>query len=106
MKKKTKEKEIKIGKVLMDLMNKNNYSLKELSLISGVPQSTIAHLRSNRNPRDISTVNALAEVFNISLHEMLYGEPDLRSSLEITKRFETELFNGVFELSLKRIDKK
>lgn len=106
MKKKIKGKEIIIGKVLMELMNKNNYSLKELAQISGVPQSTIAHLRANRKPRDISTVNALAEVFDITLHEMLYGEPDARNTLEITKRIETELFNGVFELSLKRIDKK
>lgn len=106
MKKKTKEKEVKIGKVLIELMNKHHYSLKELSLLSGVPQSTISHLRANRNPRDISTVNALADVFDVSLHEMLYGEADVRSSLEITKKIETELFNGIFELSLKRVDKK
>lgn len=103
---KKKKKELKIGHVLGQLMRDKNYSIKELAFESGVPASTIAHLKLNRPPKDVSTAHALAEVFGVSLHYMLYGEDDPREKRNPPNDFNPELFSGVFEIIVKRVNKK
>ncbi len=101
-----KKKELKIGHVLAQLMRDKNYSIKELAFESGVPASTIAHLKLNRPPKDVSTALAIAEVFGVSLHYMLYGEDDPREKRNPPNDFNPELFSGVFEIIVKRVNKK
>ena len=101
-----KKKELKIGHVLGQLMRDKNYSIKELAFESGVPASTIAHLKLNRPPKDVSTALAIAEVFGVSLHYMLYGEDDPREKRNPPNDFNPELFSGVFEIIVKRVNKK
>ena len=98
--------EIKLGPTLNRLMHEQGVSLKELSIVSGVPQSTISHMRRNRQPRNISTVMAVAQALNVSLHYLLYGHGDPSERSDLVTDFSSELFSGVFEITVKKIRRK
>lgn len=101
-----KKQEIKIGPILNRLMHEQDIPLKELSYMSGVPQSTISHMRRNRQPRDISTVMAVAEALGVSLFYLLYGHNDPSEKSEMMTDFASELFSGVFEITVKKLKRK
>lgn len=97
---------VKIGSVLSRLMREHDFSIKELAFESGVPAGTISHLKNNRPPKDITAVGAIADVFGISLHYLLYEEEDPR----ILKASQSpigpnDLFSGVFEITVRRVNK-
>jgi transcriptional regulator with XRE-family HTH domain len=98
--------EVKIGPTLIRLMNEQGFSLKELAFSSGVPQSTISHMRNNRQPRDISTVIAVAEALGVSLFYLLYGQHEPSQKSEFISELMTELFSGSFEIRVKKIRNK
>lgn len=98
--------EIKLGPTLNRLMHEQGVSLKELSIESGVPQSTLSYMRRNRQPRDISTVMAVARTLNVSLHYLLYGHGDPSEKSELVTDFSSELFSGVFEITVKKLRRK
>lgn len=101
-----KKLEVKIGPTLIRLMSEQGLSLKELSFSSGVPQSTISHMRNNRQPRDISTVMAVAEALGVSLFYLLYGKNEPSQKSEFISELIAELFSGVFEVRVKKIKNK
>lgn len=101
-----KKVEIRIGPTLNWLMNEQGISIKELSFLSGVPQSTISHMKNNRQPRDISTVMAVAQALNVSLYYLLYGQQDPTAKADVMTDLASELFSGVFEITVKKIRKK
>lgn len=101
-----KKMEIRIGSTLNWLMNEQGISIKELSFLSGVPQSTISHMKNNRQPRDISTVMAVAQALNVSLYYLLYGQQDPTAKADVMTDLASELFSGVFEVTVKKIRKK
>lgn len=98
--------EIKLGPTLNRLMHEHGVSLKELAIESGVPQSTISHMRRNRQPRDISTVMAVAQALDVSLHYLLYGHGDPSEKSDLVTNFSSELFSGVFEITVKKLRRK
>lgn len=98
--------EIKLGPTLNRLMSEQRITLKELSFSAGVPQSTIAHMRNNRQPRDISTVMAVAQALEVSLFYLLYGQQEPTRKGDLVTDFASELFSGVFEITVKKIKRK
>ncbi len=101
-----KKMEVKIGPTLIRLMNEQGLSLKELSFSAGVPLSTISHMRSNRQPRDISTVMAVAQALHVSLFYLLYGQDEPSQKSEFISELMAELFSGSFEIRVKKIRNK
>lgn len=101
-----KKLEVKIGPTLIRLMNEQGLSLKELSFSAGIPLSTISHMRSNRQPRDISTVMAVAQALNVSLFYLLYGRDEPSQKSEFISELVAELFSGSFEVRVKKIKTK
>jgi transcriptional regulator with XRE-family HTH domain len=101
-----KKLEVKIGPTLIRLMNEQGLSLKELSFSSGVPLSTISHMRRNRQPRDISTVMAVARSLHVSLFYLLYGQDEPSQKSEFIGELMAELFSGAFEIRVKKIRNK
>lgn len=101
-----KKLEVKLGPTLIRLMNEQGLSLKELSFSAGVPLSTISHMRSNRQPRDISTVMAVARALHVSLFYLLYGQDEPSQKSEFISELMAELFSGSFEVRVKKIRNK
>ena len=101
-----KKLEVKLGPTLIRLMNEQGLSLKELSFAAGVPLSTISHMRGNRQPRDISTVKAVAQALHVSLFFLLYGQDEPSHKSEFISELMAELFTGSFEINVKKIRNK
>jgi transcriptional regulator with XRE-family HTH domain len=101
-----KELEIKLGPTINRLMHEQGVSLKELSITSGVPQSTLSYMRRNRQPRDIQTVMAVAQALNVSLYYLLYGQEDPSVKGTFVTDLTSELFSGVFEITIKKLRRK
>lgn len=96
------KKPLKLGPTLQRLLKERNMTMKELSFESGVPLSTLAHFKNNRPPKDIASVQLLADSLECTLHFLLFGENENKSE---PGDIAAELFSGVFEVTVKRIKK-
>lgn len=69
------------------LRDKNKMTIKELSVKSGVGQSTISDIETGKakNPR-METLQKLANVFNIDVGSLLNTEENLNPSIESLKK--------------------
>ncbi|NFG95988.1 helix-turn-helix transcriptional regulator [Clostridium sporogenes] len=86
-----------LGDSIKELREKNKLTLKELADKSGVGQSTINDIEKGKaqNPK-AETLSKLANVFNISVDELLFKKWDEKSSQlkEETELFETGEFTS------------
>ncbi|WP_459611769.1 helix-turn-helix domain-containing protein [Clostridium botulinum] len=84
-----------LGDSIKELREKNKLTLKELADKSGVGQSTINDIEKGKaqNPK-AETLSKLANVFNISVDELLFKKWDEKSNQlkEETELFETGEF--------------
>jgi transcriptional regulator with XRE-family HTH domain len=92
---------IKIAETLKALLKENGISLRELSKRSGVPVSTLSEWSSNREPKSPIQTRRVAEALGVSMHYLLFGESDQQEPL--AKLFKEDVFNGTFEISVKRV---
>ena len=92
--------ELKIGKVLKDIMTAQRHTLATISKTTGVPKSTIAEWLNNRTPNPVQAVK-VANYLDVSLHYLLFGHNETEDVL--TKILKEELFSGTFEVSIKKI---
>ncbi|NFC87478.1 XRE family transcriptional regulator [Clostridium botulinum] len=86
-----------LGDSIKELREKNKLTLKELADKSGVGQSTINDIEKGKaqNPK-AETLSKLANVFNISVDELLFKKWDEKSNQlkEETELFETGEFTS------------
>ena len=79
-------------------------SVTELARQTGVRQNTIHGWANGRRVLNLDDLKKVADVLEVSLHMLLYGEPDPHevSSGEILK----ELFSGDIRLTVHRIERR
>ncbi len=97
----------KFGDVLQHLMEQKNLSARELASRLGFPAKTVNEWvgKGGRMPRNPDHLKKLADFFQVSLHQLLFGEDDPRSLLsEVLNK--TEIHTGLYEISIKRIEPK
>jgi transcriptional regulator with XRE-family HTH domain len=96
------KKKIIISSVLPDLLKRQGLTAKKLAQLSGVPPSTVATwlIRGSR-PRNIEDVASAADVLEVSLQHLLFGEADQPMDLEAVPA-ETVL-KGIYRLHLERL---
>ena len=72
--------------------------------MSGVPQSTLAGWGAGRSVGNIDDLKKVCDVLQVSLHQLLYDEPDPHEigHEEILR----ELFTGDIRVSISKIEKK
>lgn len=95
------------GENLKLLMQQKNLSASRLAKDIGVSAKTILEWtgKGGRMPRDPNHISALCDYFQVSTHQLLFGEEDPRNSINsILER--TELHTGVYELVIKRVNIK
>lgn len=93
--------EIKIGKVLQQLLKERNMSMRELAKASGVPASNLTEWSANRSPKNPIQVKKVAEALGVTMHFLLFGEDDNQEPIQ--KILKENLFEGTFEISIKRV---
>lgn len=100
--------EIKIGQVLKRLLREKRKTLKEVSRETDIPYSTLHTWHENRQPKDILKAQRLARYFEVSLHELLFGEADAREEKPKEQisfhAIGAEIFKGKFEITVRRIE--
>lgn len=92
--------DLKIGKTLKHLMEKERHTLTSISKATGVPKSTISEWLNNRTPSPVQAVK-VANHLGVSLHFLLFGKDD--SQEPIQKILKEDFFKGTFEISIKRV---
>lgn len=90
-----------IGSNLKKIIEEKRLTLKEISKATGVPATTISEWTSNRAPKNPIHLRAVAEFLGVTIHYLLFGEEDHNEPLQ--KIFKEEVFNGTFEINIKRI---
>lgn len=92
--------ELKIGKVLKQIMDNDRHSITSISKASGVPKSTISEWLNNRTPNPTQAVK-VANYLGVSLHFLLFGRDDAQEPIQ--KILKEDFFKGTFEITVKRI---
>jgi transcriptional regulator with XRE-family HTH domain len=98
--------QIKFGQVLKRLLKSQRRTLKEVSRDTGIPYSTLHTWLENRQPKDILKAQQLADYFGISLHQLLFDQPDARDesfSGQIPNK-NSDFFKGIFEVTVRRVE--
>lgn len=92
---------IQIGSTLKTLLKMRRMTLKEVSKATGVPSSTLSEWLNNRSPKNPEQTRKVAQYLGVSLHYLLFGEED--SQEPIQKILKEDIFQGTFEISIKRV---
>lgn len=67
------KKEVKFPEILRSLMNSKNLTMKELGELVGKSESSISYWLSGKVMPRISVIQKLADIFNITTDELIYG---------------------------------
>ena len=92
--------DLKIGKVLKQIMDDERHTLTSISKAAGVPKSTISEWLNNRSPNPTQAVK-VANHLGVSLHYLLFGKDDAQEPIQ--KILKEDFFSGTFEITVKRI---
>lgn len=98
------EEPMKLGSNLQSLCKQRGWSLTRLAKESGVPIQTLHGWSTGRRSVDLKQVKKVAEAFKISIHHLVFGEPDPYEAPgeEILR----EIFSGDVRVTLHRIERK
>ncbi len=95
---------IKIAQTMKQLLKERGITLRELSKRSGVPVSTLSEWSSNREPKSPTQTRKVAQALGVSMHFLLFGEDDSQEPLQ--KLLKEDLFQGTFEITVKKVRMK
>lgn len=95
---------IKIAQTMKQLLKERGITLRELSKRSGVPVSTLSEWSSNREPKSPTQTRKVAQALGVSMHYLLFGEDDSQEPLQ--KLLKEDLFQGTFEITVKKVRMK
>lgn len=92
------------GKTLESLINRHNLSVRQFAQKIGVSPKTVNEWvgKSGRFPGNPDSLKKIADLFDITIHELIYGEPDPREFLgSILEK--TEIHTGLYEVTIKKV---
>lgn len=95
---------MKLGTTLLKLCKRRGWSLAKLSRESGVPSQTLHGWTTGRCAVNIEHLKRVATVFEVSLHQLTFDEPDPYESPG--EELLREIFSGDVRVTLHRIEKK
>lgn len=92
-----------LSKMLLKYMQEKQLNFVELAKRSGVSKSTIHGWTTGRRVRNLAELRRVAEILEISIHQLIFGEADPyeKKSQEILK----ELFAGDVRVTIHKIEK-
>ncbi|MBI4405703.1 MAG: helix-turn-helix transcriptional regulator [Deltaproteobacteria bacterium] len=97
----------KFGVVLQQLMEEKNLSSRELAAKISLPAKTVSEWVGDggRIPRNPEHLKRLSDFFSISVHYLLFGQEDPKTSLgEIVNG--VEIHSGLYEITIKKVSIK
>lgn len=95
------------GKTLERLLKQNNLSGRQFAKEIGVNQKTANSWIGvgGTFPSDPMVIKKISERFNISVHELIYGEPDPKNMIsELLQK--SEIHTGLYEITIRKVNVK
>jgi transcriptional regulator with XRE-family HTH domain len=95
------------GKNLERLLRQNNLSGRQFAKEIGINYKTVQSWigADGSFPSDPTVIKKISVRLNISVHELLYNEPDPKSLLgELLNK--TEVHTGLYEITIKKVNVK
>lgn len=95
------------GKTLENLINKKNMSIRQFAQAIDVSPKTAQEWvgKEGRFPSNPEIIKKIADLFEVTVHELLYGSPDPREFLgSILEK--TEIHTGLYEITVKKVKLK
>lgn len=96
------------GKNLKDAIAAKNLTVAKLARMTGISRSNLFAWLNDRKP-DVEQVKKVAIALEMSLNELLFGEPDefagdLQQSINQVFSKKQKFFSGVFKITLEKLD--
>jgi transcriptional regulator with XRE-family HTH domain len=98
---------LKLNSTLKKLLKDNDLTVAQLSRATKVPVQTIHNWLHGQEPRSFVQIKKLADYFQISVDELVYGLSSKKPNnlFEPIKEYSEEINAGIFEVVLRRIKK-
>lgn len=96
---------IKLDSTLKRLLKDNNLTATQLARATKVPVQSIHNWIHGQNPRSFEQIKKIADYFQITVDELVYGSLGSKNISEPIQRYHDEINAGVFEVVLRRIKK-
>lgn len=95
------------GKNLEILLKRQNLSVRKFASEIGANNKTVSSWIGSGGsfPSDPIILKKIAERFDVSIHELIYGEPDPKSIMADLLQ-KTEVHTGLYEISIKKVNVK
>ncbi len=75
----------------------------QLSRLANVPRQNISNWLMNQKPKDVEQVKRVADVFQVTIDHLLFGDPTPIKTDSDTLTFE-HVLRGRFEIKIKKIE--
>lgn len=95
---------LQIDKALTELLKSKGITLRELSKHTGVPLSSLSEWKKNNRNPNAEHLSTISMFFGCSVHYLLYNQDDPAEPIQ--KILKSELFQGTFEITLKKVNIK
>ncbi len=97
--------EILFREILDKLCKVKGKKLKQVARETEIPYTTLYTWRQSSNPGDLLRVRRLASYFDVSMEYLLFGEEVSGGGIrQIPKGTQEKFFEGIFEVSVKKLD--
>lgn len=91
---------------LKHLMKCNSLTLASLSKSTGVPKQTLHNWLTGMEPKNLGHLKSVSSHFGLTIEELCFGElPSFKTDVRLDQ-FQNEIFAGVFEVVLRRVDRE
>ena len=99
--------EMNLKKQLRLYLEHANISATQLAKKSGVPKQSLSDWLAGTNPRDVRQVKKVADVFGISIDNLMFGNgiETKEKTSDISDLLGDEWVSGQFEIKIRRIKK-
>ncbi|MCB0390546.1 MAG: helix-turn-helix transcriptional regulator [Bdellovibrionales bacterium] len=98
---------IMFGINLEKLIKEKGWSIRQFAKRIGVSPKTCQEWcgKEGRFPNSPDILKDIADVFEVSIHELLFGEPDPREMIGAILD-KTEIHTGLYEITIKKVKEK
>ena len=97
--------DMNLAKQLKKLIQNSGITVTNLSKATNISGQTIHNWLAGSKPRDFDQVKRVADHFNLSLDELVYGESLKTKSISALEDQEENILAGVYEVILRRVKK-
>lgn len=90
---------------LKRLLKEEDMTVAQLSRATKIPPQTLNNWLSGQEPRKLSQVKIIADYFEVTLDQLLYGVDPMVQKKNVISDFSDEINAGIFEVVLRRVKK-